>query len=218
MTCRVGVHYGECIGGIVGYDMQRYHLFGKFMAELEVLQATSIEGGVQVSEACKREVERQLKHDPWLAPGQILFEQRQLEHLLSTKGDVHEFEEVGGPTYLVSCEESLVDADMSRSMSNAYLQSTHAVGVFAKIEKEFHTDSCWMDNYETAEDYGEQVQQMMTKRRTLASLYKSAGGGKGRKSRVSRASKRHTANIFAASREMDAPPSSSRDAGGLGMT
>ena len=30
---------GECIGGIVGIDMQRYHLFGKLIHELELLES-----------------------------------------------------------------------------------------------------------------------------------------------------------------------------------
>ena len=29
---------GECIGGIVGIDMQRYHLFGTLMHQLELLE------------------------------------------------------------------------------------------------------------------------------------------------------------------------------------
>lgn len=29
---------GECVGGIVGIDAQRYHLFGKLLHELEILE------------------------------------------------------------------------------------------------------------------------------------------------------------------------------------
>merc|ERR1719382_146478 len=45
MSCRVGVHRGPCLGGIVGRDMQRYHLFGGLMTALEVLEATAPSGG-----------------------------------------------------------------------------------------------------------------------------------------------------------------------------
>lgn len=44
VSCRVGVHSGECIGGIVGTEMQRYHLFGGLMRGLEVLESTAPEG------------------------------------------------------------------------------------------------------------------------------------------------------------------------------
>merc|ERR1712032_320550 len=60
VSCRVGIHYGECIGGIVGADMQRYHLFGNLLVGLEILESTAPEGRVQVSEACKLELDRQL--------------------------------------------------------------------------------------------------------------------------------------------------------------
>eukprot|EP00438_Fugacium_kawagutii_P005497 Skav227041 [mRNA] locus=scaffold72:374131:380220:+ [translate_table: standard] len=48
VSCRVGIAHGECIGGIVGTEMQRYHLFGELMSELEVLESTAPEGCVQV--------------------------------------------------------------------------------------------------------------------------------------------------------------------------
>lgn len=49
VSCRVGIHHGECIGGIVGNDMQRYHLFGDLMSGVEVLESTAPEGAVQIS-------------------------------------------------------------------------------------------------------------------------------------------------------------------------
>merc|ERR1719161_2143725 len=61
VNCRVGVHYGECVGGIVGADMQRYHLFGELMTVIEVLESTAPEGMVQLSKACKDEVEREIR-------------------------------------------------------------------------------------------------------------------------------------------------------------
>eukprot|EP00913_Durusdinium_trenchii_P017457 g16406.t1 len=53
VTCRVGVHHGQCVGGVVGKGMQRYHLFGNFMSQLDTLEATSREGITQISSACK---------------------------------------------------------------------------------------------------------------------------------------------------------------------
>eukprot|EP00913_Durusdinium_trenchii_P018251 g17148.t1 len=54
---RVGVHSGECIGGIVGIDKQRYHLFGQLIHQLELLESTAPENGLQVSSSCKAAVE-----------------------------------------------------------------------------------------------------------------------------------------------------------------
>jgi class 3 adenylate cyclase len=53
VDCRVGIHTGSCIGGMVGKEMQRYHLFGHFMSCLEGLESTAPRGKVQVSNACK---------------------------------------------------------------------------------------------------------------------------------------------------------------------
>merc|ERR1740123_132002 len=60
ITCRVGVHSGECIGGVVGSTMQRYHLFGDLLSGLEILESTAPAGQVQVSEACKVRINKQL--------------------------------------------------------------------------------------------------------------------------------------------------------------
>uniref|UniRef100_A0A7S4R2B4 Guanylate cyclase domain-containing protein n=1 Tax=Alexandrium monilatum TaxID=311494 RepID=A0A7S4R2B4_9DINO len=97
ISCRVGVHTGKCVGGIVGTEMQRYHLFGRLMSGLEVLESTAPEGRVQVSIACKEAVEGQLR-----AEGREvnIFEPRQETRLTTSKGEIHEFDEVGGPTFI----------------------------------------------------------------------------------------------------------------------
>jgi len=95
LSCRVGVHSGECVGGIVGNDMQRYHLFGSLMASLELLESTSLRGKVQVSNACKRAVEKTSQDSQ-----RVAFELRTEPQLSSSKGEVHSFDEVGGVTFL----------------------------------------------------------------------------------------------------------------------
>lgn len=100
VSCRVGVHTGECIGGLVGRDLQRYHLFGELMSEVEVLESTAPEGRVQVSQACEAAVQRQLEGEG-LCRGLISFERRSCPQLVTSKGDVHSYAEVGGPTYIV---------------------------------------------------------------------------------------------------------------------
>jgi class 3 adenylate cyclase len=100
VNCRVGVNHGECIGGIVGVDMQRYHLFGDLMTGLEILESTAPEGGVQVSKACKEEVERQLLEEGECKefPG---FQMRTEAQLKTSKGEIHEYGEIGGTSFIV---------------------------------------------------------------------------------------------------------------------
>jgi len=105
VTCRVGVHHGQCIGGIVGTGMMRYHLFGQFMGQVDILEATSREGQCQISRACMEKVWQEAGKDA------LSYEERGKKEgqpeLQTSKGEVHYFEEVGGaPTYLV--EASLV--------------------------------------------------------------------------------------------------------------
>lgn len=98
VTCRVGVHYGECIGGVVGTGMQRYHLFGKLLCGMEILESTAPEGHVQISPACKAMVESQ--DDPQVA--KLIFSQREEPNMTTSKGVVHEYESVGGRTFVVT--------------------------------------------------------------------------------------------------------------------
>lgn len=108
VACRVGIHHGECIGGIVGTEMQRYHLFGDMLAVLEILESTALEGRVQVSAACKREVEREIKDDPCMMRREkIDFVQREGAKLRTSKGLEFEFDTVGGTTFLVTSNKDL---------------------------------------------------------------------------------------------------------------
>eukprot|EP00932_Pfiesteria_piscicida_P017498 SRR837773.4376.p2 GENE.SRR837773.4376~~SRR837773.4376.p2 ORF type:complete len:281 (+),score=74.08 SRR837773.4376:128-844(+) len=108
VTCRVGIHYGECIGGVVGNQMQRYHLFGDTLTVMEVLESTSEEGRVQISAACKAEVIRQLADAPDAGgEEQLTFIERTVDMLRTSKGEEHTFEEVGGKTFLVDSDKPL---------------------------------------------------------------------------------------------------------------
>ncbi|CAK0804529.1 unnamed protein product [Prorocentrum cordatum] len=96
VTCRVGVHTGPCVGGIVGNDMQRYHLFGPLTTCLEVLESTSHPGRVHVSRACKEAVESwQRGHESRGDAPTLHFEVRTGEGLLGAKGDVYPFSAAG---------------------------------------------------------------------------------------------------------------------------
>ncbi|CAJ1395410.1 unnamed protein product [Effrenium voratum] len=97
VRCRVGVHHGECVGGIVGTGMMRYHLFGEFMGIVDILEATSKEAVCQVSGACKNRIDEEGD-----VPDSLKFEERPEEDkLLTSKGEEHSRAEVGGQTYLV---------------------------------------------------------------------------------------------------------------------
>jgi len=115
VTCRVGIHHGECIGGVVGTDMQRYHLFGDLLVGLEILESTAPEGRVQVSEACMLEVERQRKglkeqeskkqvKKKVVIHENLKFEQRKDGELTTSKGETHT---LPYPTYLVESDQPL---------------------------------------------------------------------------------------------------------------
>uniref|UniRef100_A0A7S4RJ19 Guanylate cyclase domain-containing protein n=1 Tax=Alexandrium monilatum TaxID=311494 RepID=A0A7S4RJ19_9DINO len=115
VNCRVGVIYGQCIGGVVGQSMRfklgaesGYQLFGAMMAELEILESTAPEGQVQISRACREEVERELQSDTtpkeW---GNWLFVRRtEGVPLTTSKGEQHAYAEVGGVTYIVQSTRS----------------------------------------------------------------------------------------------------------------
>lgn len=113
VRCRVGINHGECVGGIVGQGMMRYHLFGEFMSCLDTLEATSQEGEAHVNERCKVAIEKDLKKQQREAIDVFgRFEKRHEEFLKTSKGDRHEFEEVGPPgskTYLIVPNAGLCD-------------------------------------------------------------------------------------------------------------
>mmetsp|Transcript_10656 Transcript_10656/g.30356 ORF Transcript_10656/g.30356 Transcript_10656/m.30356 type:complete len:91 (+) Transcript_10656:2-274(+) len=87
--------------------MQRYHLFGDFLTCLEILESTSVEGRVQVSAACKAEVERQLRDAPRASCETLAFVKREDAQLQTSKGEVHQFSEVGGATFLTMSDNPL---------------------------------------------------------------------------------------------------------------
>jgi len=100
VSCRVGIHTGECIGGIVGTEMQRYHLFGDLMTCLEILESTAPEGRVQISPSCKDACEDQMRRDS--LPKEVMtFEERTEPDLRTSKGEKHDYDEVGGRTFVV---------------------------------------------------------------------------------------------------------------------
>lgn len=99
VSCRVGVHHGPCLGGIVGADMQRYHLFGPLMQGLEVLESTAPEGAVQISKKCHEVVARLAAE--FKSTSVFKFKEREGIQLTTSKGEVHSFDEVGGRTVIV---------------------------------------------------------------------------------------------------------------------
>jgi class 3 adenylate cyclase len=97
VCCRVGVHHGHCTGGIVGNDMQRYHLFGSIMHIVDLLESTSMEKHMQISGACYQALLEESEAVDFLT-----YELRDHRNPLKTsKGELHSFDEVGGNTYIV---------------------------------------------------------------------------------------------------------------------
>jgi len=102
VTCRVGVHTGACIGGIVGTKMQRYHLFGDLMTCLDIIESTAPPGRVQASRACREACEGEAR-EPSARHPQLRFEDRQEATLVTSKGESHLLETVGGSPSVAIC-------------------------------------------------------------------------------------------------------------------
>jgi len=101
VNSRVGVHTGKCTGGIVGTEMQRYHIFGELMTIVEVLESTAPKGFLQLSRNCKEVVDQQIYQEK-LPLELFTFEARAEAHLQTSKGDIVEFSEAGGgPTFIL---------------------------------------------------------------------------------------------------------------------
>lgn len=111
--CRVGIHYGQCRGGVVGTDMQRYHLFGELMTVLEVMESCGVQGKVHVSTAAYNEVKRSMVKDGlsdlfYVSDGakdKLIFDLRTDQDLRTSKGEAHSYDEAGGDTYFVRIQK-----------------------------------------------------------------------------------------------------------------
>ncbi|CAK0887479.1 unnamed protein product [Prorocentrum cordatum] len=91
--CRVGIHTSSCVGGIVGTDMQRYHLFGELMTCLEILESTSHVGKVHASKACKDAVDEEVRKNR-TTEERFKFETRTEPWLTTSKGEAHQYADI----------------------------------------------------------------------------------------------------------------------------
>jgi len=119
VKCRVGIHYGQCMGGVVGESMMRYHLFGQMMTIVEVLESTAPEGGLQVSHTCRSAVEKEVGKRAMSRSLGMKFSQRLEPVLTTSKGTVHTYDEVTGPTFLVTARKTGPKASESNEMTMA---------------------------------------------------------------------------------------------------
>lgn len=101
---RAGVHNGQCVGGVVGRDMQRYHLFGSLCSILDLVEGTSTPGCVQISSACFEALQQELG-PAWNEKAVELLNcrivSRTEDALKTSKGEIHCYSEVGGMTYFL---------------------------------------------------------------------------------------------------------------------
>jgi class 3 adenylate cyclase len=102
VKCRVGVHHGSCIGGIVDKEMQRYHIFGELMQVMEILESTAPEGSVQISPACREAVLKERIETGQVEKPELHFQEREGDHLTTSKGETHNFDETGGRTFVIA--------------------------------------------------------------------------------------------------------------------
>jgi len=124
IDCRVGVHTGECTGGIVGMQMRRYHLFGTLLAGVEALESTAPVGRVHISEACRKAVARDCREAD-LPRDAMVLEARSGAPLVTSKGDVLDVSEVGGgPTFIVvSCLSEPLVVHHPEQIGRAFLET-----------------------------------------------------------------------------------------------
>jgi class 3 adenylate cyclase len=100
--CRLGVDTGECVGGIVGCEMQRYHLFGALLHRVEFLESTAPEGQVQVGRSCRQAAELMELTNEDKCQWSFRFVERGGANLATSKGDAVAFEAVGGRPFLIA--------------------------------------------------------------------------------------------------------------------
>jgi len=112
LECRVGVHTGECIGGVVGKEMKRYHLFGQLLSVLELLESTAPTGQVHLSRACMQALEEQACAESLCSEILVCAPREELA-LKTSKGDPVLYHDIGGaPTFVVqSCAPKLYDPE-----------------------------------------------------------------------------------------------------------
>jgi len=112
LDCRVGVHTGECIGGVVGKEMKRYHLFGQLLSVLELLESTAPTGQVHLSRACMQALEEQACAESLCSEILVCAPREELA-LKTSKGDPVLYHDIGGaPTFVVqSCAPKLYDPE-----------------------------------------------------------------------------------------------------------
>eukprot|EP00928_Gymnodinium_smaydae_P034596 TRINITY_DN2447_c0_g1_i5.p1 TRINITY_DN2447_c0_g1~~TRINITY_DN2447_c0_g1_i5.p1 ORF type:complete len:2187 (+),score=300.33 TRINITY_DN2447_c0_g1_i5:467-6562(+) len=125
--CRVGVHHGECIGGVVGTGMQRYHLFGTMMNAIEILESTAPENCVQLSPAAKGAAEHDHGPSGREAAGlNLSFTERDEELLVTSKGKEFHCSQVGGYTFLAQLmtNEDAILMRKSRAVSVSSRKAT----------------------------------------------------------------------------------------------
>lgn len=94
--CRVGADTGECAGGIVGLEMQRYHLFGALLRRVELLESTAPEARLQVG--CAGHAAAVAAGGAW----DFRFEERAGVALSTSKSEVVSLEAVGGRPFIVT--------------------------------------------------------------------------------------------------------------------
>merc|ERR1712232_1272494 len=110
VRCRVGVNTGKCIGGIIGTEMQRYHLFGELMDSLDALESTAPEGRVHLSASCKMQADVELSEESIDVDSirahirdrgaEIVFCPRDEPHYMTSKGEIVDLSKVA-PTWLL---------------------------------------------------------------------------------------------------------------------
>eukprot|EP01017_Pseudomicrothorax_dubius_P031221 TRINITY_DN3964_c0_g2_i2.p1 TRINITY_DN3964_c0_g2~~TRINITY_DN3964_c0_g2_i2.p1 ORF type:complete len:760 (+),score=197.16 TRINITY_DN3964_c0_g2_i2:41-2281(+) len=58
LDMRIGIHTGECIGGVIGTDIVRYDFYGKDVLIANKMESNGVEGKIHISETTKNMLQR----------------------------------------------------------------------------------------------------------------------------------------------------------------
>lgn len=113
ISVAIGAHHGECLGGTVGWEMQKYGIWGEMRQVLDMLESTSPKGQIHVSHACRAAVEMQIRDDSWppYVPTKkrqrVIFKERGKDELTTPEGESYTVENLRGTTSFARKEHTV---------------------------------------------------------------------------------------------------------------
>ncbi|PFH32645.1 hypothetical protein BESB_012570 [Besnoitia besnoiti] len=121
LNMRIGLHYGSCVGGVIGSGRLRYDLWGMDVLTGNMMESNGVPGKINVSEILKTEIEKGF-------PGEFVFKFNKRVAVLQSTVDSYlirpakEFDEDEELAASVNIAGSLPGASMAAGGGQAQLQ------------------------------------------------------------------------------------------------